>query len=137
MHNSTANVCAVTLTSPLDSLNPSLEFSPPTPSDDNRSDLNGSPDNLQPARVRETKSGPATPSGSRENHNPLDWEDNARLDSSSNLSAADTRPGSSGHEDGTAGNGSHGRGLPLPANEGSSDDVDTLAAMLISDGFSD
>ncbi|KAF2418661.1 hypothetical protein EJ08DRAFT_683800 [Tothia fuscella] len=68
-------------------LNPSLQFSSPTPSE-GRSERSpspaievkgeGRPEN--PAPVRQTKSGPATPSGTRENQNPLEWVD-ARSDS--------------------------------------------------------
>lgn len=76
--------------------NPGLRFEPPTP----EASLNGrslyersrsptlSPDEVDAARFRETRSGPATPSGSRENE-PLDW------DSSAGDSPVSTREGGS------------------------------------------
>jgi hypothetical protein len=55
--------------------NPSLRFSPPTPSDAGRSERDKSP-SLSPEEshtLRETRSGPATPSGTRENQQ-IEWD---------------------------------------------------------------
>jgi hypothetical protein len=101
--------------------------------------------------VRQTKSGPATPSGTRDNLNPLEWED-AKSDSPSpgrdRLSVPDSEQsslrhsGSSEFEESTTDRdvGRSERNKPpqkVAVSGGSSDDGDTMSEMFIVDGFSD
>lgn len=65
---------------------PVIELAPATPSDgdedeDSIVDLGEPGDGVDAPRVvRQTKSGPATPSGSRENQNPMEWDDGGSVD---------------------------------------------------------
>lgn len=139
-------------------MTPGLEFSPPTPSE-GHSERSSSPplDQDNTASVRQTKSGPATPSGTREQQNPLDW-DHARADSpvqngAQQLSVGDGSShrsslrysGSSDMDESTTdregARSDSGRDLPLhekrAVSEGSSDDGDTMGELLVADGFGD
>jgi hypothetical protein len=146
--------------------NPSLEFSPPTPSDGGRSERGRSPsldDPEPPAHVRQTKSGPATPSGRRENENALEWigarsgsgTESPTPSQGNKLSAGDRQRSPLRYSGGSEFDGVEetdmadmqdpavarlGRSIPLQRTAvsiGSSDDGDTVADLLIADGMSD
>lgn len=73
-----SDASAGSLSPPLNSRSkPVIELAPATPSDDDEEMMNPeSPgDGLDAPVVRQTQSGPATPRGTRENQNPLEWID--------------------------------------------------------------